>query len=299
MAKASTELELLVAKIQKQLAPRAEVLHDVKLPGRESGVMRQIDVLVRERVGQYEIQIVVDCKDYKTPVDVKGVEEFDGLLRDVGAQKGVLVCPKGFTAAAKTRAEKLQIELYSPFDTDPHKWQVKNVAIPAICDFRSARMSFGFSSSAPVPFKLAGDFFASSMVFDGEGREIGTTLQVAAEKWDSGQFPSDAGAHENLNIFDAPTVFIDNGYEPPLRMRIPVDLTVSLLVERHLYYGPLPVPRISGFLDQFSGKVITNAFTFGLLDAEEVERDWLKLSSVADAPVRPVITVSGLYAWTD
>jgi hypothetical protein len=46
---------------------------------------------------------------------MKGVEEFDGLLRDVGAQKGVLVCPKGFTGAATTRAQGLQIDLYSPF----------------------------------------------------------------------------------------------------------------------------------------------------------------------------------------
>ena len=94
MATDSHELEILVAKIQKQLAPKAEVLHDVRLDGRLSGTKRQIDVLVRENIGQYEIKIIIDCKDYNTPVDVKGVEEFDGLLRDVGAQKGVLVCPK-------------------------------------------------------------------------------------------------------------------------------------------------------------------------------------------------------------
>ena len=88
MTKASRDLELLVAKIQKQLAPDSEVLHDVKLDGRESNRKRQIDVLVRQRIGQYEIQIVIDCKDYARPVDVKGVEEFYGLLLDVGAQKG-------------------------------------------------------------------------------------------------------------------------------------------------------------------------------------------------------------------
>lgn len=47
---------------------------------------------------------------------MKGVEEFEGLLRDVGAQKGVLVCPKGFTDTAKKRAEGLQIDLYSPVE---------------------------------------------------------------------------------------------------------------------------------------------------------------------------------------
>src|SRR5262249_3493052 len=93
---------------------------------------RQIDVLVRDKIGQYEINIVIECKDYNKPVDVKDVEEFDGLLRDVCAQKGVLVCPKGFTDAAKTRAQGLQIDVYSPFDTDPHKWQVR-ATIPALC----------------------------------------------------------------------------------------------------------------------------------------------------------------------
>jgi hypothetical protein len=67
------------------LAPDAEVLHDVKLDGRFSNTKRQIDVLVRQRVGQYEMLIVIDCKDYARPLDVKAVEEFHGLCDDVGA----------------------------------------------------------------------------------------------------------------------------------------------------------------------------------------------------------------------
>ena len=135
------ELEKLVARIQQQLAPTSEVIHNTKLMGRHTRRMRQIDVLVKHKVAQFDINIIIDCKDYKHPVDVKGVEEFYGLFDDVGAQKGVLVCPKGFTDTAKIRAEGLQIDLYSPVDTDPHKWQVK-VAIPALCDFRSAAIYF-------------------------------------------------------------------------------------------------------------------------------------------------------------
>lgn len=40
--------------------------------------MRQVDVLVRQRIGQYERTIAIDCKDYGSPVDVKGIEEFNG-----------------------------------------------------------------------------------------------------------------------------------------------------------------------------------------------------------------------------
>lgn len=88
MTKASEELERLVQRIQQELAPNAEVIHNVKMQGRRSKVKRQIDVLVTEKIGQYEINIIIDCKDYKNPIDVKGVEEFYGLLEDVGGQKG-------------------------------------------------------------------------------------------------------------------------------------------------------------------------------------------------------------------
>ena len=78
------DLETLVARIQAQLAPDAEVKHDVRLVGRSTGAKRQIDVLVRQIIGQYEMLIAIECKDYGRPVDVKAVEEFHGLCDDVG-----------------------------------------------------------------------------------------------------------------------------------------------------------------------------------------------------------------------
>jgi DUF971 family protein len=65
MTKASRELEILVARIQQQLAPKADVRHDVMLDGRYSKRKRQVDVLVSEKIGQYDPRIVIDCKDYK------------------------------------------------------------------------------------------------------------------------------------------------------------------------------------------------------------------------------------------
>jgi hypothetical protein len=295
MTKASRDLEILVARIQQQLAPKAEVLHDVKLNGRYTGQKRQIDVLVREKIGQYDIKIIIDCKDYKTPVDVKSVEEFYGLLDDVGAQKGVLVCPKGFTNTAKTRAEGLQIDLYNPVDTEAHKWRVK-VTIPATCDFRNVKMSFGISMSAPFPFQLPGDFYSRQMIFDGDGvKELGSILDNAANKWNAGIFPTDVGEHLNLRVLDLPKTLMDNGYG----MKVPVDITVSTLVERELYFGQLPVPRISGFKDELSGLVISNAFTVGILSPEEVERDWKRIDREEDAPLKPVIALIGTVMYGD
>jgi hypothetical protein len=44
------DLEKLVATIQAELAPTAEVLHNQRLPSLLSGHTRQVDVLVKDRI---------------------------------------------------------------------------------------------------------------------------------------------------------------------------------------------------------------------------------------------------------
>lgn len=286
------KLEKLVAKIQQDLAPKSKVSHNVKIRGK-SGVQRQIDVLVEDRVGQYDIRIIIDCKDYKTPVDIKGVEECSRLFEDVSAQRGVIVCPAGFTKNAKARAQQLQIDLYSPVDTDPHKWQARLKA-PAICEFREAVMSFGFSQSAPYPLLLRNDFFRMSRVTDAElGEDLGTMVSIASRRWNSGEYPIEVGEHKDVPISSRP-VKMDNGYG----MQVPVDLTVTLEVSQTLFFGQFPITRLSGFHDAIGDGIITNAFEVGLLSLEEVHR-WRKLSDVCEAPVKPVLHLRGLYGWSD
>lgn len=292
---ASKDLEILVTKIQKQLAPDAVVEHNAKLDGRNSKTKRQIDVLVRQQIGQYEMRIVLDCKDYARPVDVKGVEEFHGLVEDVGAHKGALVCPKGFTAAAKERATAWQIDLYSPIDTDPHKWQVA-VTAPTICDFRTAMYSFRIAHSDPGPFRIPMDFYDATEVKSlSTGKELGTMREAVLGKWNGGYYPTEPGTHDDLTIFDAPQVLVDNGYGSETT----ATLTVSILVQQQLYFGHLPIPRISGFKDELSGKVIANAFSIGMIDPNEVERSWKPIDSIDEAPMEPLMTLVGLLGYAE
>ena len=263
------KLERLVAKIQRDLAPNSKVSRNVKLQG-ISGAQRQIDVLVEDKIGQYDIRIVIDCKDYKTPVDIKGVEECSGLFEDVAAQRGVIVCPAGFTKNAKARAQQLQIDLYSPVDTDTHKWQAR-LKVPAVCDFRDAKISFGVSVTAPYPFMLPNDFVRTSRVIEAQsGQDLGTMLSIASREWDAGHYPTEVGEHEHVPILSNP-LKMDNGYG----MQIPVDLTVGLLVSQTLFFGQFPITRLSGFHDAIGDSIITNAFEVGLLSWDEVHK-WRK-----------------------
>lgn len=287
------DLEKLVAKIQRQLAPSAEVLHNQRIPGRLSGRARQIDVLVKDRVGQYEILIVIDCKDYKKRVDVKSVEEFHGLVEDVGAHKGVLVCPAGFSEAAKTRASGLQIDLYSPVDTEPHKWTVSPL-MPAIVDFRSAGMSCGISVSSPHPFTMPYDMQYTKQVTDAEGVGRGSLILTTIEKWNAGQLPIDPGRHENLAIFEGKT-YMENGHG----MIVPVQTLISITVQRQLYYGLLPITRITGFKDEIGDGIITNGFDIGVVSPEEIAMNWKKIDGEDDCELWPSINILGLTLWDE
>ncbi len=293
MGKDSRELEQLVAKIQTVLAPHAKITHEAKLPGRTKR-SRQIDVLVEDKIGQYDIRIVIDCKDYGRPVDVKGVEEFWGLVDDVGAHKGVLVCPKGFSKAAKERAAGLQIEIYSPVDTDPHKWQVR-ATLPALCDFREARVSFTIRHTAPMPFLMPPDFFHNTVVHDEHKTPVGTILQTSLKKWNEGRYPTEHGIHRDLPIFECDKTFVDNGYG----QLNTVELSASVLVEKKAFFGQLPVSKISGFKDEQTGGVITNAFTVGLTSPDEVERTWLRINEGDPLPAKPVLKITGLVGYEE
>jgi hypothetical protein len=113
------QFENLVYEIQKSLAPEAAtVILDDKITGQDSKVARQIDISIRMHIANYDILIVIDCKDYKEPVDVKDIGEFASLAHDVRANKGAVVSGSGFTAAAIQMASTSGIDTLQLVDTE-------------------------------------------------------------------------------------------------------------------------------------------------------------------------------------
>ncbi len=87
----------------------ATIEFDVQLPGRLSGVDRQVDIYVRGSFANIgEATMAVDCKCFSRSVDVKHVETVLGLVEDVGTTIGLLVTTEGFSPAAKQRASAVR-----------------------------------------------------------------------------------------------------------------------------------------------------------------------------------------------
>jgi hypothetical protein len=281
------KLEHLAAEIQQQLSPSGTILHNVKVPGKSSGTDRQIDVLIKDQVGQFPIQIAIECKDHSAPVDVNVVGEFHSLLQDTKISKGVLVCPGGFTKAALQLATSYGIETYRPVDTDPHKWRCA-VSLPTICDFRSARIELHLSFSLPLPLRIPYDT-GKLVLLDENNNPAGSVAETAARNWDEGRYPVTPGHHEVPLCVDS-IARVDNGYG----QIVPVSLTAVLEVSRRRFYGETPISKVKGFEDLQTGHVITNAFELGALDPDDVENTWLDIGE--SEPPRPAaLMVRGLY----
>jgi Restriction endonuclease len=281
------KLEQLAAEIQTQLSPASKISHNVKIPGRQSHVDRQIDVLIEDRVGQFPIRIAIECKDHKTPVDVNVVGEFQSLMQDTGISKGVLVSPSGFTKAALQLASTYGIEAYRPVDTDPHKWRCE-VWLPTICEFRSARIALRLSFSLPLPLKIPSDP-TKVVLYDQEDRPMKSIGEMAAHRWDAGKYPINEGLHE-VPLCEEHTARVQNGYG----QIVPVKLTALIEVSLKRFYGQTPISKIKGFEDLQTGKVITNAFEFNLLDPDEMEKKWKEIGD-SEPPTPATLIVHGLY----
>lgn len=120
--------ERMIARIcADQLSTDFCVSPNARLIGRISGRSRQIDVLIDSRHDtDNSLRIIMDAKQRKRKIDVKDVEAFHGLMEDVGATHGYLVCPVGHTKAAEKRAQNTVSISLIPLDCldnfDPTTW---------------------------------------------------------------------------------------------------------------------------------------------------------------------------------
>jgi len=91
--------------------------------GQFSGLDREIDVSVRITVGDVHLLYVVQCKDWKSPVDIRTLGEFSAVIQDVKAAKGFLLCTSGFAKSNYQYALTLGIELITIEDIRSERWR--------------------------------------------------------------------------------------------------------------------------------------------------------------------------------
>lgn len=174
-------LELIVADIQRQLAPNAEVRHDHWVVGR-SGRRRKLDVTVTQKIGTYAVFIAFDCKRHKRPVALKDVAAFAEQIQDVDGNLGVMISNSGYDAGAKAVAAKYNMILQTHREAATSDWQQiigKNswctiAGVQLVQISASVRLADN-EEAVPVEFGTA--------IFDEQHEEISSIKQIFWDAW--------------------------------------------------------------------------------------------------------------------
>lgn len=277
------KFEELAATIQSDLAPDAKVTPNAKLPGK-SGALRQVDILIEQRTGQYELRIIVDCKDYKNPVDIKDVETFLGLLSDVGAHKGALIAANGFTTAAKERAASAGLDLFRLLDTGDHKWR-SYVSIPAVfLDYQIEIYSFSISWIGRGALKLDEDLRYMPILRD-DGSLIDYACNLVLDRWEDDTIPGAPGEHRDLPLISEPT------FLPGPSGQFEATVRVNVQVRELIYFGQLPIQQIRGFKSELGDVTHFTSMTTAPWVPERISHEWQKVESIDQLAVKPIMTL--------
>jgi hypothetical protein len=277
------KFEELVHKIQSDLASDAQVRLDDRIEGALTGTMRQVDISIRRKIGQFEMLIAIDCKDLAQPVDVKDVEGVIGLIQDVGANKGAVVSASGFTPAALARGKGAGLDLYRLVDTGSHDWKA-HASIPVLIHYTALRRyAFTFRATGPVAIPMLDPREIEILSMD--ERDLGKLGDLFLARWSDERIPRTAGSHVDVDFLGGPVRIRHAGqtYE--------VSITATVDVDHALYFHHLPLQEISGLKDEVSGAVATKGFTTTSIDVTEIETKWQKLDSEKDLAVNPVMTL--------
>lgn len=222
----------------------AKVSKNIKIIGKKSGEKREIDVLIEGMVGAFPVNIVVEAKNYNKPVGIEKVESLNSKLGDVGGNMGVLVCPNGFTKAARNLALSNGIKLYEVFDP---KLGNKNLFIPLRCIMPNIA---GFSYE--VAHRTLGEFSISQDVSTWQfhvGSEILNARQLVWHAWNNGMIPQDAGEH--VANFNAMTM---SDIKNPKHLQY-CEIKIHIKVVEKFYLKLVPA---SFLRESSSGKVYFN-----------------------------------------
>ncbi len=298
--------EKLAARMLATLSPQAGVVYNDSIRGKLSETDRQIDVSVRSQVDGAEQLVIVQCRDYKSPLDINAVGEFDSVIRDVGASKGIMVSVHGFTETTKVYARARKIDLLRLVDAEQKIWAEyfgdqaatfrQVVKVPTLVTHRSLEISFSFHTSRVGPsFRMPYDFHDAALLHE-DGRSAGTPLDLVGILWEDEMIPHGPGLGFVIIDLAHPVFFeIDQSRTPMCRV-----MFHGRVVETHRF-GLWQLAKIEGLANDLDGSITSRGFTTSAFDIEDVLKNWLEVLSPDQTPTRPTmrLTTAGGWEWDE
>lgn len=266
------DYEALAHKIIAELMPYAQVIRDDKIIGSETEQRRQIDVSARWSYEGVEQLLIVQVKEHSRPAIVGVVGAFLSDMRDVGANRGVLICSGGFTGGAKNWARNRGIDLYSLHDASSRTWS-RELKIPFLwieyeVDFAS-RYEFRAVETSTLTIRR------DAPLRNAEGGGFSPMMHLVIGLWNDGTLSKDQGNH----VYEAPGRWELKASDSLGRERTITDglVRVRYRVRRRAWLAQYEPAECRGLFDYLDGEVFIPSY-MSLADLP-VQRDasWMEI----------------------
>jgi hypothetical protein len=112
MARAGRDLELTIKKLEECNLPiGAKINSPGFLIDRITGQSREVDILIEQKIGTFDIKIVIECRDRKSSQDTTWIEQLKTKFDDIKADRIIVVSSGKYTSQAIEKAKFYNIEL--------------------------------------------------------------------------------------------------------------------------------------------------------------------------------------------
>lgn len=287
------EFEELAAQIYRELSLGAAVKHNDKVQGIDSGVLRQIDVSVRFSIAGHGLLTVIQAKDYDRPADINVVGEFATVIKDIRANKGILICRSGFTDGATKLAQNLGIDLCNIHDAQSRDWALE-IQLPVLWIDLLPQLRFGLGVQVKGGDTFPRDINQWALSPDNGQTRIDLT-QSFAQAWNDGYLSREVGNTYQFHDPNAGRIELAVTDEAGEHVWRPVnEFTVTYTVLRRSWLGTFSPEECRGILNYVDGSFTVSHLPIGSIPKAR-DASWKEV----DNPENLAISISGTVITTE
>ncbi len=130
MPKRSNDFQRLVKVIHDAMAKtEGATVTESALLSEPDGTVREIDILFERSIAGVQLRLAIECRDRSRRSDVEWIDGLIGKFSNLPIDKVIAVSRKGFSEAAKKKADAHNIELRVLSDCMSHEWSTEFIQL--------------------------------------------------------------------------------------------------------------------------------------------------------------------------
>ena len=124
MPKRSNDFQSLIKFIYDRITPEGgKVTESAMVYDKDAKTLREVDILIEQKVSGHKIKIAVECRDRSRKDTVEWIDALIGKTSSLDVDKVVAVSKKGFAKTAIKKAESHGIDTLSIEEASEKEWE--------------------------------------------------------------------------------------------------------------------------------------------------------------------------------